>query len=83
MPSDKRNSITAKATGLIFFTVLRRFGPTGAFRHTAVRTMHSSWTYQCPPLCPLLTGKGVNLAVACGGFPSKQKLSIFFIVAIF
>ena len=39
--------------GLDVFTVQRRFGPTGAFWHTAVRTMHSSWTYQCPPLCPI------------------------------
>ena len=29
----------------------------------------------------LLTAKSVNLAVAHDGFPSKQKLSIFFIVA--
>ena len=29
----------------------------------------------------LLTAKSVNLAVAQDGFPSKQKLSIFFIVA--
>ena len=39
--------------GLIFFTVRRRFRPTGAFWHTAVRTMHSSMTYQFPPLCPI------------------------------
>ena len=53
--SDKRNLITAKATGLIlldFFIVQRRFGLRGAFWHTAVCTMHSSWTYQCP-LCPI------------------------------
>ena len=30
----------------------------------------------------LLTAKGVDLAVACDGFPSKQKSSVFFIVAI-
>ena len=30
----------------------------------------------------LLTGKGVNLARARDGFPSKQKSSVFFIVAI-
>ena len=30
----------------------------------------------------LLTEKAVDLAVARDGFPSKQKLSIFFIVAI-
>ena len=25
----------------------------GVFQHTAVHTMHSSWTYQCPPLSPI------------------------------
>ena len=30
----------------------------------------------------LLTAKGVDLAVARDGFPSKRKLFIFFIVAI-
>ena len=30
----------------------------------------------------LLTGKGVDLAVARDGFPSKQKSSVFFIVPI-
>ena len=30
----------------------------------------------------LLTGKGVDLARARDGFPSKWKLSVFFIVAI-
>ena len=30
----------------------------------------------------LLTTKGVNLAVARDGFPSKWKSSVFFIVAI-
>ena len=30
----------------------------------------------------LLTAKGVDLAVACDGFPSKWKSSVFFIVAI-
>ena len=30
----------------------------------------------------LLTAKGVDLAVACDGFPSKRKSSAFFIVDI-
>ena len=30
----------------------------------------------------LLTEKGVDLVRACDGFPSKRKLSVFFIVAI-
>ena len=33
-------------------------------------------------LSSLLTAKSVNLAVAHDGFPSKWKLSVFFIVAI-
>ena len=41
MPSDKRNSIMAKAMGLIFSL----FDVTHAFWHTAVHTMHSSQTY--------------------------------------
>ena len=53
MPSDKRNSMTAKATGLIFSLFGVAFGPRDAFWNTAVRTMHSLWTYQCPPLYPI------------------------------
>ena len=30
----------------------------------------------------LLAWKGVDLGQACDGFPSKRKLSVFFIVAI-
>ena len=30
----------------------------------------------------LLTGKGVDLAIARDSFPSKQKSSVFFLVAI-
>ena len=69
MPSDKHNSITAKDTGLIFslFNVtLALEVPFGA-----VCTMHSSWTYQCPPLYPihfLLTAKSVDMVIACDGF---------------
>jgi len=53
MPSDSRNSTMAKATGLIFFAAQRRFSPRGAFGHTTVHAMHSSWTYHGPPLCPI------------------------------
>ena len=35
----------------------------------------------CVPFI-FVTGKGVDLAVARDGFPSKWKLSVFFIVAI-
>ena len=41
MPSDKRDLVTAKATGLIFFTVRHRFKWTHIFQHTAVCTMRS------------------------------------------
>ena len=67
MPSDQRNLITAKATGLIFSL----FSPRGAFWLTTVHAMHSSGTYQCPPFVfhsSLLTVKSVNLMVACDGF---------------
>jgi len=53
MPSDSRNSTMAKTTGLIFFAVQRHFSPRGAFCHTAVHAVHSSWTYHGPPLCPI------------------------------
>ena len=33
--------------------VQHRFSLIGAFWHTAVRAMHSSGTYQCPPLCSI------------------------------
>jgi len=49
-----------------FFTVQCRFSPRGAFCHVAVHTMHSSWTYQGPPLCPFhlcSPWKGVNFLV--------------------
>jgi len=45
MLSDLRNSTMAKAIGLIFFAVQRRFSPRGAFCHTDVHAMHSLWTY--------------------------------------
>jgi len=51
----------AKATGLIFFAVRCHFSPRDAFCHAAVRTTHSSWTYQGPPLYPIhLTTRGVD-----------------------
>ena len=53
MPSGKRNSITAKAMGLIFSLFDIASSQDVAFWHTAVRTMHASWTYLCPPLCPI------------------------------
>jgi len=49
MPSDLHNSTYR----LDFFTVQHYCSPRGAFWHTAVCTMHSSWTYQYPPLCAI------------------------------
>ena len=75
------NSITAKPTGLIFslFDVASpREVPFGipqyvqCILHGLTGLPHSS----------LLTAKGVDLAVARDGFPSKRKSSVFFIVAI-
>jgi len=52
MPSDSGNSTMAKAMGLIFLL----FDITSAQEvpfsiYAAAYTMHSSWTYQDPPLC--------------------------------
>ena len=69
MPSDKHNSITAKATGLIFslFDVaLAREVPFGIIQcilHGLISVL------LCVPFI-LLTAKSVNLAIACDGFPS-------------
>jgi len=54
MPSDSHNSTMAKAMGLIFFAIKHRFSLRGAFCHTAVHAMCSSWTYHGPPLCPFI-----------------------------
>ena len=53
MPERNDATIAAKATSLIFFTVECCFVLRRAFWHTAVRIMHASWTYLCPPLCPI------------------------------
>jgi len=54
MPSDQLNWIMAKATGLIFFSLFDIASAQEVpFWHTAVRSMHSTGTYQCPPLCPI------------------------------
>jgi len=76
MPSDSRNSMMAKATGLIFFAIQRRFSPRGAFCHTAVHTMHSSWTYHSPPLCPIHLCSPWKVSIARDGFHLLQKSSV-------
>ena len=43
----------AKGMGLIFLLFLTSLQLKSAFWHTVVCTMHTSWTYQCPPLCPI------------------------------
>ena len=84
MSSDKHNSITAKATGLIFslFDVaLARQVP------LTYCSMYNAFFMDLPVSSfvthsSLLTARSVDLVVACDGFPSKQKSSVFFAVAI-
>ena len=72
MPSDKHNSITAKATGLIFslFDVASaRQVPFGIPQYVQCLFMDlpvSSFV----SLSALLTAKSVDLAIARDGFPS-------------
>ena len=52
MPSGKHNVIRVLnviTDRLDVFTVQHHFSLTGAFWHTAVRTVHALWTYLCPP----------------------------------
>jgi len=74
MSSDQHNLVTAKATGLIFFTVRQCFGLRDVSWHTAVHTMHSSCT---SVHLSLLTSKVVDCIihnmVACDGFLSNKK----------
>jgi len=72
MLSDSRSSTMTKATGLIFFAVQRRFSQRGAFCHTAVHAMHSSWT----PLCPIHLCSPRKVSIARDGFHLLQKSSI-------
>ena len=84
MPSDKHNSITAKATGLIFslFDVaLAQQVPFGILQNVQCIIHGLTTVLLCVPFI-FVTGKGVDLARARDGFPSKWKSSVFFIVAI-
>ena len=79
-----RNSIMAKAMGLIFYySMLLR-----PERYLlAYRILYNAFIMNLPVSSfmshsSLLTAKGVDLAVARDGFLSKRKSSIFFIVAI-
>jgi len=54
MSSDSHNSTMTKARyGLDFFCCLTSLQLERCLFHTTVHTMHSSWTYQCLPLCPI------------------------------
>ena len=80
MLSDKHNLITAKAMGLIFFTVPTSLQPERCL--LAYRSTYNAFFMDLPVssfVChsSLLIAKDVNLAVAHDGFPSKRKSSIF------
>jgi len=66
----------AKATGLIFFTIQRRFNLRGAFCHTAVHAMHSLWTYHGPTLCPIHLCSPLKVSIARNGFHLLRKSSV-------
>ena len=72
MPSDKCNSITAKAMGLIFslFDVaLAREVSFGILQYIQC-ILHGLPMSSFVSHSSLLTAKSVNLAVTCDGFPS-------------
>jgi len=76
MPSDSRNLTMAKVTGLNFFAIQRRFSLRGAFCHTAVHAMPSSWTYHGPPLYPIHLCSPQKVSIARDGFHLLRKSSI-------
>ena len=80
MPSDKRNSITAKDAGLIirFSTSLR---PDRCL--LAYRSMYNAFFMDLPVSffvshSSLLTAKSANLAIARDGFPSCNRNCPYF-----
>ena len=84
MPSDKRNSITTKATGLIFslFDVASaRQVPFGTPQYIQCILHGLTSVLLCVPFF-FADREGINLARARDGLPSKWKLSVFFIMAI-
>jgi len=67
-------------------TVRRRFSPRGAFWYTAVCAMHSSQTYQCPPLCSIhlcWQWKALIRWLHVMASLRNEKSSVLFIVATF
>ena len=84
MPSDKCNSIMAKATGLIFslFDVaLAREVPFSIPQYVQC-ILHGLTSVLFVSHSSLPPAKSVNLVIAHDGFPSLRKLSIFLIVAV-
>ena len=80
MPSDKRNLITAKATGLIFSLsdiASAREVPFGIPQYVQC-ILHGLTSVL---LCVPFIFASVDLAVVSDGFPSKWKSSVVFIVA--
>ena len=72
MPTDKPNSITAKATGLIFLQfdiTSAREVPYGTLQHIQC-ILHGLTVSSFVSYSSWLTAKGVDLAVARDGFPS-------------
>jgi len=61
---------------LDFFAIQRRFSPRGAFCHTAVHAMHSSWTNHGPPLCPIHLCSPRKVSIARDGFHLLRKSSV-------
>ena len=72
MPSDKRNSTTAKATGLIFSLLnvtSAREVPFGILQYAQYILHGLTSVLLCVPFI-FADSESVNLAVACDGFPS-------------
>ena len=82
MPSDKHNSITAEASGLIFYcsTSLQ---PDMCLLTYCIYIQYILHGLTSVFLCVLVIfadSESVDLVVAHDGFPSQWKLSIFLIV---
>ena len=72
MPSDKHNSITAKAMGLtfsLFDVALAGRVPFGISQYVQC-ILHGLTSVLLVSHSSLLTVKGVDLVVTCDGFPS-------------
>ena len=84
MPSDKRNSITAKARGLIFslFNIVSVQEVPFDIPQYVQCVLHGlTSVLHCVPFI-FAESKRCRFGRAHDGFPLKRKLSVFFIVAI-